>query len=126
MDGDGLVHRSVNVSLLASMLRAFTIIADGGRANRSSEPRWSVRDWLAGRLFAATASVILWQNAHVAVLWDISYTLDSATRIAAGQIPYRDFPFVHPPLTFLIQAAIMRLTGRVYFHHVLLAAVLAA
>ncbi len=33
------------------------------------------------------------------------------------------FPFVHPPLTFLIQAAIIRLTGRVYFHHVIYAAV---
>jgi hypothetical protein len=87
------------------------------------KPQWTLRDWLAGiGLFAATAAVVLWQNAHVAVLWDLSYTLDSAARIAAGQVPYRDFPFVHPPLTFLIQAAIMRLTGRVYFHHVLYAA----
>jgi hypothetical protein len=74
-------------------------------------------------LFAATACVVLWQNAHVAVLWDTSYVLDSAARIAAGQVPYRDFPFVHPPLTFLIQAAIIRLTGRVFFHHVIYAAV---
>ncbi len=42
--------------------------------------------------------------------------------MALGQMPYRDFPFVHPPITFLIQAAIMRLTGRVFFHHVLYAA----
>ena len=78
----------------------------------------------AAGLFFATAAVVLWQNAHVAVLWDASYTLDSAMRIALGQMPYRDFPFVHPPLTFLIQAAIIRLTGRVFFHHVLYAAVM--
>jgi hypothetical protein len=67
--------------------------------------------------------VVLWQNAHLAVFWDLSYILDSSFRIALGQVPYRDFPLAHAPLTFLIQAAIMRLTGRVYFHHVLYAAV---
>jgi hypothetical protein len=88
--------------------------------------QWQLRDFAAAAgLFIATASVVLWQNAHVAVLWDASYTLDSATRIALGQMPYRDFPFVHAPLTFLIQAAIIRLTGRVFFHHVLYAAVMA-
>jgi hypothetical protein len=79
----------------------------------------------AAGLFLAAASVVLWQNAHVAALWDASYTLDTAARIALGQMPYRDFPFVHAPLTFLIQAAIIRLTGRVFFHHVLYAAVMA-
>jgi hypothetical protein len=79
-----------------------------------------VRDWIACiGLFAATAAVILWQNAHLAVLWDLSYVLNAATRIAGGQVPYRDFPLVQAPLTFLVQAAIIRFTGRVYFHHVL-------
>jgi len=83
-----------------------------------------LRDWIAGiALFAATACVVLWQNAHVAVLFDLSYILNTATRIAQGQMPYRDFPLAHAPLTFLIQAAIIRLTGRVFFHHVLYAAV---
>lgn len=87
--------------------------------------RWQLRDVAAAAgLFLATAAVVLWQNAHVAVLWDASYTLDSAMRIALGQMPYRDFPFVHAPLTFLIQATIIRLTGRVFFHHVLYAAVM--
>lgn len=87
-------------------------------------PRFALRDWIAGiGLFAATASVVLWQNAHVAVLWDTSYVLDSAARFALGQAPYRHFPFVHPPLTFLVQAAIIRFTGRVFFHHVIYAAV---
>jgi hypothetical protein len=90
--------------------------------------RWPARDWLAALvLFAATAATVLWQNAHVAVLWDISYLLDSSWRFAlamgGGPMPYRDFPFVHAPMTFLIQAAIIRVGGRVFFHHVLYAAV---
>jgi hypothetical protein len=73
-------------------------------------------------LSLATAAFVLWQNSRVAVLWDIGYLLDSAYRMSLGQLPYRDLPFVHSPLTFLLQAAILRLTGRVYFHHVLYAA----
>lgn len=69
-------------------------------------------------LFIATAIVVLWQNYHLAVLWDLSYTLENSYRISLGDIPYRDFPFAHAPLTFLIQAAIIKLSGRVYWHHV--------
>ena len=88
-----------------------------------SDHRWLARDWIAGGvLLAATAGMILWQNAHVAVLFDVSYILNTATRIAMGRVPYRDFPLAHAPLTFLFQAAIIQLTGRVYFHHVLYAA----
>ena len=80
-------------------------------------------DWLAcGVLFAATAAFVLWQNAHVAVLWDLSYLLDTSWRIALGQVPYRDFPLVHPPLTFLIQAALMRIAGRSYWIQIAYAA----
>jgi hypothetical protein len=86
--------------------------------------RWALRDWLASAaLFAATAAVVLWQNAHVAVLFDLSYILNTAERIALGQTPHRDFPLAHAPLTFLIQAAIIRLTGRVFSHHVLYVAI---
>ena len=86
--------------------------------------RWALRDWLAAAaLFAATAGVVLCQNAHVAVLFDLSYILNTAERIALGQVPYRDFPLAHAPLTFLIQAAIIRITGRVFFHHVLYVAI---
>jgi hypothetical protein len=88
------------------------------------QSRRSLRDFVAAvGLFVASAAVILWQNAHLAILWDASYTLDSSFRIALGQMPYRDFPFAHAPLTFLIQAAIIRLFGRVFFHHVLYAAI---
>jgi len=90
-----------------------------------SKPRWAPRDWVAAAiLFAATAAVVLWQNSHVAVLFDLSYILNTAERIAAGQVPYRDFPLAHAPLTFLVQAAIIRLTGRVVFHHVLYVALM--
>jgi hypothetical protein len=100
------------------------------RDNRREEPpaiygEWNAQDWItAAGLFCATAAVVLWKNAHLAVLWDLSYVLDSSTRIALGQLPYRNFPFAHAPLTFLIQAAIIRLTGRVFFYHTLYAAII--
>ena len=73
-------------------------------------------------LFVATAAFVLWQNAHLTVLWDLSYILENATRISLGQMPYRDFPFPYAPGTFLVQAAIIKLFGRVVFHHYLYAA----
>jgi hypothetical protein len=93
--------------------------ANTGILNWKSGSVWlgthRVSNWLAATLlFLATAGFILWQNSQIAVLWDLSYLLDTSWRIALGQVPYRDFPLVHPPLTFLIQAAIMRLAGRVY------------
>jgi hypothetical protein len=90
---------------------------------RMKEP-WSWRDCVAAvGLFAATALVVFWQNSRVTVLWDLSYVLDSSYRITLGQLPYRDFPFAHAPLTFLIQSAIIRLAGRVFWHHVVYCAV---
>lgn len=89
--------------------------------------RWRLRDILAAVvLFIATAAVVLWQNSRIGVLWDLSYLLDTAFRLSLGQIPYRDFPFAHAPLTFLLQAAIIKLTGRVVFHHILYAAIAGA
>lgn len=84
-------------------------------------------DLLAGAfLFLGTALFVLWQNAHLTVLWDLSYVLENSARIALGQFPYRDFPFPYAPLTFLVQAAIIKLFGRVVLHHYLYAAVTAA
>src|SRR6267142_6420213 len=90
----------------------------------SDEPSVSSRSplWItllaALFLFLATALVVVWQNSRLAVLWDLSYTLENSYRISLGDIPYRDFPFAHAPLTFLIQAAIIKLAGRVFWHHV--------
>ncbi len=86
----------------------------------SSQPRPRIGRWrdliAAFFLFAATAAVVIWQNSRLAVLWDLSYTLENSYRISLGDIPYRDFPFAHAPLTFLIQAALIKLAGRVYWH----------
>ena len=80
--------------------------------------RLSIEILAALFLFFATALVVVWQNSRLAVLWDLSYTLENSYRISLGDIPYRDFPFAHAPLTFLIQAAIIKLAGRVFWHHV--------
>lgn len=77
-------------------------------------------------LALATAAFALWQNTHLTVLWDLSYILENATRIALGQLPYRDFPFPYAPGTFLVQAAIIKLFGRVVIHHFLYAALASA
>ena len=82
-----------------------------------------LRDALtATALFFATAAFTLWQNTRVAALWDVSYLLDSSFRIRLGQLPYRDFPFAHAPLIFLLHAAIIRIFGRIYYPHILCAA----
>src|SRR5579864_7744637 len=73
-------------------------------------------------LFTITAAIVIWQNLRLGVLWDLSYILENAHRISLGDVPYRDFPFPYAPITFLIQAVIIRLTGRVFFHHVIYAA----
>src|SRR5438132_3551290 len=83
------------------------------------------RDWILGLLlFLATAAIVIWQNLRLGVLWDLSYVLENSYRISLGDIPYRDFPFPYPPLTFLIQAAIIKLTGRVFWHHIAYCAVM--
>lgn len=70
--------------------------------------------------------MVYWQNTRLAVLWDLSYILENSYRIFLGQIPYRDFPFPYAPLTFLTQAALIRLTGRIFFHHVIYCAAMGA
>lgn len=80
---------------------------------------------LAGAaLFGGSAGVVLWQNTRVGALQDLSYILNTAYRIAAGDVPYRDFTQPHAPLTFLIQAAILRVFDSSYRHHMVYAALL--
>jgi hypothetical protein len=89
----------------------------------NSASDWRIRGTVtAATLFIATAAFTLWQNSRVAILWDLSYLLDSSYRISLGQLPYKDFPFAHAPLTFVLHAAIIRLFGRVYFPHIAVAA----
>src|SRR5713101_2527837 len=89
-----------------------------------NEKRWPWQDWIvASFLFLATAAVVVWQNSGLTVLWDLSYILENSSRMALGDVPYRDFPFPYAPLTFLIQAALIKLTGRVLWHHIAYCAV---
>src|SRR5436305_7319928 len=73
-------------------------------------------------LFVSTACVVLWQSSRLTVLWDFSFILENATRMAMGDVPYRDFPFPYAPLTFAIQSIIIRLFGRAAWHHAAYAA----
>jgi len=88
---------------------------------------WRTRDTVAAAtLSIATAAFTLWQNARVAVLWDIGFLLDTSYRWSLGQLPYRDLPFPYAPLTFLLHTALIRLFGRVYFPHIFYAALAGA
>lgn len=62
-------------------------------------------------LFVASAAFVVWRNTQVAVLVDISWSLNTATRIAAGDVPYVDFPLAQAPLHFLVQAVLIRTLG---------------
>lgn len=66
----------------------------------------------------------MWQNSRLAVLWDLSYILENSYRISLGDVPYRDFVLPYAPLSFLAQAALIKLTGRVFFHHVIYCAIM--
>jgi hypothetical protein len=78
---------------------------------------------LAAILSFATAAFVVWQNLRLGILWDLSYILETSYRISLGDVPYRDFPLPFAPLTFLVQATLIKLAGRVFFHHVIYAAV---
>ena len=82
-------------------------------------PRWWSEWGIALFLLLTTAAVVVWQNSRLGVLWDLSYILENSYRISLGDVPYRDFPFPYAPLTFLAQATIIKLTGRVFWHHIL-------
>src|SRR5215469_12758084 len=100
-----------------------TNASGGGMQYRQETQTWRQRDTLAAALlFLGSAAWVWWQNTRVAVLWDIGYLLDTSWRIALGQMPYRDFPLAHAPLTFLVQTALMRVGGRHYFIQIAYAA----
>ncbi|MEP6903617.1 MAG: hypothetical protein ABJA66_17980 [Actinomycetota bacterium] len=88
------------------------------------KPKWWIDAVAAVFLLAATAAVVVWQNSRLTVLYDLCGVLENAYRISLGDVPYRDFPFPYAPLTFVIQAAIIKLTGAVYWHHILYCALI--
>ena len=65
-------------------------------------------------LFAVSAAFTFWRNTQVAVLVDISYVVNIATRIAAGDVPYAQFPLAQAPLAFLTQAVLIKAFGPHY------------
>jgi hypothetical protein len=65
--------------------------------------------------FAASAIFTLWRNTQVGVLVDIAYVLNTATRIAAGDVPYSQFPLVLAPLEFLAQGLLIKAFGPHFF-----------
>ena len=68
-------------------------------------------------LSIAAAAFVVWQIFHFGVLWDFSFLIDNAYRIARGDIPYRDYPLAWPPGTFFVQAILIRVFGRSYAVH---------
>src|SRR5260370_37903594 len=88
--------------------------------SEATQDGWFLKDWITGLiLFLATALVVMWQNSRLAIFWDLSYVLENSYRISLGDLPYRDFPFPYAPLTFLVQAAVIKGLCRSYLHHVL-------
>lgn len=65
-------------------------------------------------LAIASAGFTVWQNLHVAALVDIAYIVNIATRIAAGDAPYADFPLAQAPVSFLLQALLIKTFGPYY------------
>ncbi|QUW03139.1 hypothetical protein J8C06_01455 [Chloracidobacterium validum] len=70
---------------------------------------------MAACLVAAGAGVVhQWQTTRIGVLGDYAYIMDTAWRIAQGEVMYRDFVLPHSPLTFHIQATLIKLFGFSY------------
>ncbi|OYT73635.1 MAG: hypothetical protein CFK52_01575 [Chloracidobacterium sp. CP2_5A] len=85
----------------------------------SSEPtatRWrQAAPWLAACLLALSAGAAhQWQTTRIGALGDFAYILDTAWRIAQGEVMYRDFVLPHSPLTFHVQATLIKLFGFSY------------
>jgi hypothetical protein len=79
---------------------------------------------IAGLLFLASAAFVWWRNTQVGVLVDLAYVVNIATRIALGDVPYRDFPLAQAPGSFLAQALLIKVLGPHYFVQIVYASVL--
>jgi hypothetical protein len=65
---------------------------------------------------------VWWRNAQVGVLVDLAYVVNTGTRIALGDAPYRDFPLAQAPGTFLMQALLIKALGPHYLVQITYAA----
>ena len=76
-------------------------------------------------LFAAiSVIVVLIQTSRFWDLVDLSYVLDYSYRISLGQRPYKDFFFLYPPGTFLIQALIIKFFGTTLYPQIIYCSVI--
>ncbi len=71
--------------------------------------------WLAVCVLGVGAGAVhQWQTGRIGVLGDYAYIVDTAWRIAQGEVMYRDFGLPHSPLTFHVQATLIRVFGFSY------------
>ncbi len=71
--------------------------------------------WLAVCVLGVGAGAVhQWQTGRVGVLGDYAYIVDTAWRIAQGEVMYRDFGLPHSPLTFHVQATLIKVFGFSY------------
>ena len=71
--------------------------------------------WLAVCVLAVGAGAVhQWQTGRIGVLGDYAYIVDTAWRIAQGEVMYWDFGLPHSPLTFHVQATLIRVFGFSY------------
>ncbi|MFQ3638885.1 MAG: hypothetical protein SNJ62_02585 [Chloracidobacterium sp.] len=84
--------------------------------SQSADIGWrQAAPWLAAWLVAGGAGVVhQWQTTRIGALGDYAYIMDTAWRIAQGEVMYRDFVLPHSPLTFHVQATLIKLFGFSY------------
>ncbi len=75
----------------------------------ASSERWLLRALLALILFAVVIRVPLVVN--MSLEGDETEHLHAAWAVAHGQVPYRDFWQIHPPLLYYLMAPVFRLMG---------------
>lgn len=62
-------------------------------------------------LIDITVGIVILQTLRITPLIDYSYQVENAYRIFQGDIPYKDYFLVLPPGTYVLMAAVMKLTN---------------
>lgn len=71
----------------------------------------SAISWALLGLMVATFCVSLWQGTRQFNFFDSTYLLENIHRIRQGDVPYRDFSLVLPPIHYYFQLAIHSVAG---------------
>lgn len=78
--------------------------------------KFPLADVLAASVLAAAAfAAAWWSSRRTYDLIDMTYLIENASRIKQGEVPYRDFVLVLPPLHYYIQAAVLSVAGNCAF-----------